>query len=239
MIFLCFAVKDRIPLINDFYHFFSGFGLDVWYDRRNIYLGDHRWNTNIKNGANNPNVNYAIIFYSDNFANGNICLDEFEILVDRYKKGEVFLFPVFICDVPENIDNKFEICKTLVYKQIHNTSDFMALSLHIIAKITSDEIEELKYNSINDIEIHFDNKKSLIYRLILEYQSIKTTNYNMRIAFLYSIYMVLSDLTSQINYFHHKTMNFIYHQNCLNVLIDEKRELQIMENIIIYEFAHL
>ena len=90
MIFLCFAVKDRIPLINDFYHFFSGFGLDVWYDRRNIYLGDHRWNTNIKNGANNPNVNYAIIFYSDNFANGNICLDEFEILVDRYKKGEVF-----------------------------------------------------------------------------------------------------------------------------------------------------
>ena len=58
MIFLCFAVKDRLPLINDFYHYLSNFGLDVWYDRSNIYLGDHRWDTNIKNGVENKKVKY-------------------------------------------------------------------------------------------------------------------------------------------------------------------------------------
>lgn len=60
MIFLCFSVKDRIPLINDFFHFLSNFGLDVWYDRRNIYLGDNRREKNITYGAENPNVNYMV-----------------------------------------------------------------------------------------------------------------------------------------------------------------------------------
>lgn len=238
MVFLCFAVKDRLPLINDYYHFLSNFGLDIWYDRRNIYLGDNRNNENIKNGAQNTDVNYAIIFYSDNFKNGNICLEEFDILVDRYHKKEVFLFPVFIIKVPTIIDSRFEICKTLVYKQISDQRDFSALSLHIIAKISSDEIRKLKYKTIKDIELYCDDKTSTFYKLITEYQNIKKTNYNMRIAFLFSLYLVLAD-NNDINYFHYKTMNYIFHQNCLGILVDEKRELQIMENIIIYEFACL
>lgn len=238
MIFFCFAVKDRIPLINDFYHFLSNFGLDIWYDRRNIYLGDNRINTNIKDGAENRKVSYAIIFYSDNFKNGNICLEEFDILVKRYKQNEIFLFPVFLSSVPKQMEEKFKICKMLVYKEIHNQNDFLALSLHIIAKITSDEVSDLEYHFIKDIELYFLDKKSLYYSLIIEYQNIKSTNFNMRIAFLFSLYIVISH-NKKTNYFHKKTMNFIYHQNCLDTLIDEKRELQIMENIIVYEFASL
>lgn len=238
MIFLCFSVNDRVPLINDFYHFLSNFGIDIWYDRRNIYLGDNRNKVNIKNGAENPNINYAIIFYSDNFRNGNICLDEYEILVNRHKKNEVFLFPVFISNIPEKIDKKFEICKTLVYKQIKDQSDFFSLCLHIIAKITSDEIKISKYQEIKDIELYYKDKECLLYKLITEYQNIKKTNYSMRVAFLFSLYTVIS-YKNKINYFHYKTMNFIYHQNCSEVLFDEKRELQIMENIIIHEFSCL
>ena len=238
MIFLCFSVKDRIPLINDFYHFLSNFGLDIWYDRRNIYLGDNRREKNICCGAQNLNVNYAVVFYSENFKNGNICLEEFEILVKRYYKGEIFLFPVFISEVPQNIDHKFQICKTLVYKNIHDQSDFNALALHIVAKITSDEISNTKFKSIHDIELNYSDKTSLYYKLITEYQNIKKTNYNMRITSLFSLYMIVSNIRS-INFFHDKTMNFIYHQNCLDLMIDEKRELQIMENIICYTFSVL
>lgn len=238
MIFLCFSVNDRIPLINNFYHFLSNFGIDIWYDRKNIYLGDNRNNVNITNGVENPDVNYAVIFYSDNFRNGNICLEEYEILIKRHKKNEVFLFSVFIGDVPKTIDERFEICKTLVYKQIRTQKDFPALCLHIIAKITSDEIKSLKYQEIKDIELYYKDKKCLIYRLLTDYQNIKKTNYSMRIALLFSLYSVISD-KNKICYFHYKTMNFIYYQNCAEVLIDEKRELQIMENIIIYEFSFL
>lgn len=238
MIFLCFAVKDRVPLINDFYHFLSNFGMEIWYDRRNIYLGDNRNCQNITYGAENPSVNYAVIFYSDNFKNGNICLEEYEILVNRYAKHEIFLFPVFISDIPDKIDSRFEICKTLVYKQIRNQGDFPALCLHIVAKITSDEINSLKYQTIKNIELYYKEKESLFYQLIVEYQNIRKTNYSMRIAFLFSIYMIINHQNT-VNYFHYKTMNFIYHQNCMEVLIDEKRELQIMENIVVYEFSLL
>ena len=238
MIFLCFSVKDRIPLINDFYHFLSNFGLDIWYDRRNIYLGDNRRNINIKYGAENAKVNYAVVFYSENFKNGNICLEEYEILSRRFDNGEVFIFPVFISEVPIRIDKKFELCKTLVYKQINNQSDFNSLSLHIIAKITSDEICNTKYKSIKEIEIKYDNKTSYIYKMLIEYQNIKKTNYNMRIAALFFLYMAISNKCNT-NFFHNKTMNFIFHQNCLDILVDEKRELQIMENIITYTFSVL
>jgi len=238
MLFLCFAVKDRLPLINDFYHYLSNFGLDVWYDRSNIYLGDHRWDTNIKNGAESKKVKYAVVFYSENFRCGNICLDEFDILVRRYNEGEISIFPVFLSDVPEDLEDRFELCKTLVYKQIHSQKDFMALSLHIIAKITSDELKTAKYQNINDIQYFFLNKNSSLYKLIMEYKNIKCTNYNMRIAFLFALFIELCNY-SDPTYYHYKTMSFIYHQNCLDILVDEKRELQIMENIIVYYFAHL
>ena len=238
MIFLCFSVNDRIPLINDFYHFLSNFGLDVWYDRRNIYLGDNRREKNISCGAENPDVNYAVVFYSENFKNGNICLEEFEILEKRYFEGEVFLFPVFLFEVPQKIEQKFQLCKTLVFKLIHDHSNFNALALHIIAKITSDEIINTRFKSIRDIELNYIDKTSIIYKLITEYQNIKKTNYNMRIASLFSLYLIVSHMHT-INFFHNKTMNYIYHQNCLDILVDEKRELQIMENIICYTVSVL
>jgi len=238
LIFLCFSVKDRNPLINDFYHFISNFGLDTWYDRRNIYLGDNRREKNINCGAKNPDVDYAVIFYSNNFKNGNICLEEFDVLTERYYNGEVFLFPVFIAEVPQNIDEKFKLCKTLVYKQIYDQSDFNALALHIIAKITSDEICNTKFKSISDIELNYGDKTSIYYKLIVEYQNIKKTNYNMRIASLYSLYLIISHRYT-LNFFHNKTMNYIYHQNCLDIMIDEKRELQVMENIICYTLSVL
>ena len=238
MIFLCFSVKDRFPLVNDFYHFLCNFGLDIWYDRRNIYLGDNRWEKNISCGAKNPRVNYAIVFYSDRFANGNICLEEFEILENRYYKGEVYIFPVFISDVPDKLSPKFEICKKLVYKQICSQADFNALALHIVAKITTDEISEARFQSVRDIELNYKDKTSIVYKLIVEYQNINKNNYNMRIAALFYIYLIVSH-GQRKNFMHHKTMEFIFHQNCLDILIDEKRELQIMENIICYIFSAL
>mgnify|MGYP000742999042 CR=1 FL=1 len=67
MIFFCFAVQDRLPIINDFYHFLQNFGLNIWYDRRNIFFGDHRYQTNIQQGAANPQIRYAVVFYSQQF----------------------------------------------------------------------------------------------------------------------------------------------------------------------------
>lgn len=238
MIFLCFAVKDRVPLINDFYQYLQNFGLDVWYDRRNIYLGEDRYRTNITDGVQNPHVNYGIIFYSDNFAKGNICIDEYNILAKRFQEGEIHLFPVFIDDVPERIDPKFQLCKQLVFRTIRSSDDFYRVALHVLAKITQDEIAANPFQTLHELIPSYMKRNNLIYSMLNEYECIEKTNYAMRVASLFDIYSVGTFLHTK-NYTHFKTMNYIYHRNCISIFQEEKRELQIMENIVLQELGSL
>lgn len=238
MLFLCFAVKDRVPIINDIYQMLLNFGLDIWYDRRNLYLGDDRYEHNITLGVDNPQIKYAVIFYSDNFKNGNICLDEYRILEERYSRGEVHIFPVFIDDIPEDIDVRFQLCKKLVFKQLVTPQDLWGLCLHIVAKITTDELAGASFTSIEDIIFSFPDKETTAYKLLIEYDNICKENYTMRIGVLFCLYMLLSN-SLPVNYMHYKTMHHIYYRNCSEPVCDERRELQIMENIIIYEFGSL
>ncbi len=234
MLFLCFSVLDRLPLINNFNQYICNFGIKTWYDRQNIFLGDDRHFTNITQGASNTAVDYAVVFYSDNFKNGNICLEEFDILVERYKRNEIHLFPVFIGNVPQKLDERFALCKKLVYKEIHSEDDFLRLSLHIVAKMTKDK---LRYSSIKTINEYLvkANHETLIYDLLRDYENIDKKNIYMRIGVLFNIFKTIT-FHQSCEYFHKKTMNFLFFNNCYtNTAFEEKRELQIMENIVVIE----
>lgn len=238
MIFLCFSVNDRLPLINNFNQFLGNFGVETWYDRRNIFLGDNRQLSNISQGARNFAVDYAVVFYSDNFKNGNICLEEFDILVERYKRNEIHLFPVFIGYVPQNLDERFTLCKKLVYKEIHSEDDFLRLSLHIVAKMTEDKLQYSKIKNLQEYMVASD-PESLIYELLRDYENIDKKNIFMRIGVLFSIFKTIT-FHKPCEYFHKKTMNFLFYSNCYkNNPLEEKRELQIMENIMVSECLRL
>lgn len=235
MIFLCFAVKNRMPYINDLYQYFQNFGLNVWYDRRNIYLGDDRYETNIELGANRSDLKYAVVIYSDDFANGNICLDEYKILVKRHNSGEIHIFPVFLNEVPTNIDDKFALLKQLVYKQINSPKDYLAVTLHIVAKLCKDELKSLPNNwqSFKGCIMNYI-KDSLLHKMLTIYINIPANKYEMRITSLYYIFCYITSKDNK-NYMHYKTMNYLFNYTLLYGLVEEKRELQIMEDIIIFE----
>lgn len=233
MIFLCFAVVDRIPLVNDFYQFLGNFGLDIWYDRRNIFWGDNRYQSNIQEGVANKNIRYAVVFYSDNFAAGKICLEEFKIISERYNAGELHIFPVFLCGVPHEIPDSFSLCTHLVYKTLSGPEDFYGIALHILAKITNDRVALGNMHTIQDILLNYKDKNSLLYTLLKEYDNIEKRNYSMRIGSLFNIYAVATHGKEPI-YMDFKTINYIYHRACVSDLREEKRELQVMENIIVY-----
>lgn len=237
MLFFCFSVKDRLPLINSFNQYIGNFGIDTWYDRRNIFIGDKRYEENIKNGAKNPNVKYAVVFYSSNFVNGNICLDEYDILVDRYKNQEISIFPVFLGKAPEQIDKRFGLCKELVFKEIFSCNDFFALSLHIVAKIVNDMLKSRNCQNIKDY-LNKCTEKNIALDLLKEYENISKNNLAMRVSFLFCIFKSIT-YGKTIQYFFYKTMNFLYYKNCINPIIDEKRELQIMESIVLIESLRL
>lgn len=238
MIFLCFAVQDRLPVVNDFYHFLQNFGLNVWYDRRNIFLGDHRYQANIQQGAANPQVRYAVVFYSPQFPKGNICLEEFRILEERYLKGELHIFPVFLYEVPDTIPAAFDLCKHLVYKTLGSSEDFYRIALHILAKITNDRLQSMPAQRIPDMLLCFKDKQSLLYQLLREYDNIGKDSYAMRVASLFNIFSV-AVFNRQTDYMSFKTINYIYHQVCVIGLREEKRELQIMENIVLYTLGSI
>ena len=235
MVFLCFSVKDRIPLVNDFHHFLRNFGIDTWYDRRNIFWGDNRQISNIDYGVRNPEVKYSVVFYSDNFAKGNICKEEYRILVTRYKRKDVHLFPVFLGETPQDIDPAFSLCKELVYKNLYTHEDFRGIALHILAKITSDEVKQCAYTSINEILSNYSDIKSLPYQMLIEYDHIHKEDYTARIIALFFIYTALT-FSKPKNCMHFKTVKYIYHHSCLHPVRNEARELQIMENIIVCSF---
>ena len=233
MLFLCFSVKDRMPLINNFNQYIENFGVKTWYDRRDIFLGDDRYDTNIKFGASNPNIKYAVVFYSDNFAHGNICIDEFKILEERYYKKEIHIFPVFLGEIPTILNEQFQLCSKLVYKQIKSSEDFLNLSLHIVAKIIKDSIKTFKIKTLHEF-INVLNKESIIYELLKEYETIDKNNFSMRISFLFSMYKVLT-YNRESKYMYFKTMHFLFYINGYTPLVEEKREFQIMEDILIAE----
>ncbi|HIS36446.1 TPA: toll/interleukin-1 receptor domain-containing protein [Candidatus Scatousia excrementigallinarum] len=238
MLFLCFSVLDRLPLINNFNQFIGNFGIETWYDRRNIFLGDKRHEVNITKGAKSDAVDYAVIFYSDNFKNGNICLDEYDILVERYKRKEIHLFPVFIGNAPQKIEDRFSLFKELVYKEIKSEEDFLRLSLHIVAKITEDKLQGSSIKTIQEY-LNVADPERLIFELLRDYENINKNNMSMRIGVLFNIFKTIT-FQQSCEYFYKKTMNYLFYSNCyMDYTYEEKRELQIMENIVILESLRL
>lgn len=235
MLFFCFTIKDRMPLIDAFNQYISNFGLDTWYDRRNIFLGDNRIQENIEKGVKNLNLKYAIIFYSNNFEKGNICLQEYEILLNRYKAKEITIFPVFMGDVPDKLYGKFSLLKNLVYKRIDTFQDFFPLALHIISKIIYDELKIQCCKSIKDYLS--TGKNNLATKLFTEYENIDKKNY-MRCGYLFCMFKVFNE-TLKTSYLHFKTMHFLFYKNCITPIAEEKRELQIMENIVLLNSIRL
>lgn len=233
MLFLCFSIKDRSNLVNDFSHYISNFGIKTWYDRKNIFLGDNRYETNINQGAKNDKIKYAIVFYSNNFINGNICLEEYKILQERYYKNEIHIFPVFLNNAMSYKDDRFKLCFELVYKVINSHDDFYGLALHIISKICYDQLKLCKYKTIYEIITNVKLEHPL-FKLLIEYDNIIKTNYQLRLGLLFSIFNLM-ELEIDILEQNKKIINYIFHQNCINPLLEEKRELQIYEYIIIYE----
>ena len=233
MIFLCFSIKDRNPLINDL--FLSNFGVDLWYDRRNLFLGDNRDDANLEQGASSPRINYAIVLYSDNFEKGSMCQKEYKIIEKRYQNGELHIFPIFIGEVPKTIPSDYYLLKELVYNNISCYEDYNKIALHIFSKITYDEIADMQFPSLEKILVEHPHNTSLEHQLLQEYDLISKESINMRISALYYIFLCLSSRQS-VCYHHKKMMRYVYYRACSRKIDDERRELQLLENIIVFYF---
>ena len=95
MIFLCFNIKDREKIAEPILQHLRSFGFSVWYDRKDIFIGDNRYETNIVNGAGNAKIEYAVVILSNNFSSGHFCIEELNLLRKRFKNNDIKIFPIF------------------------------------------------------------------------------------------------------------------------------------------------
>ena len=138
MIFLCFNIKDREKIAEPILQHLRSFGFSVWYDRKDIFIGDNRYETNIVNGAGNAKIEYAVVILSNNFSSGHFCIEELNLLRKRFKNNDIKIFPIFYDMNIDNIDSDYQWLLELVCKFVKSKDESIFAAYHIVAKITND-----------------------------------------------------------------------------------------------------
>lgn len=227
-VFLCFAAKDRYNIAEPIVHNLLNYGVNLWYDRHKMIVGENLIVENIINGA--CKCNYAIIIISSNTINSKCACNEISNLYHRYKTGNVFIFPVLYEILPEDIPDVFIWIKELIFKEVTVKSGAYQLCNHIICKITQDIALELKYNSFDKIISHKSIPKT-VCKMIESYNYVDSGNFNSRISILYCMYIVLSENLSISNNdkLIKRIFNRFFDETKLNLSIDYKN-LRILEN---------
>ena len=84
--FICFSAKDRYTIAEPVVYHLKNYGIDIWYDRYTMVLGDNRVEKNLKEGA--ENCTYSLIIISENTIKSKCAMEEINIVKERYRSGE-------------------------------------------------------------------------------------------------------------------------------------------------------
>ena len=233
-VFICFAAEDRYAIVEPIVHHLKNYGINVWYDRYKLLMGDNRIEKNLKEGA--TNCKYAVIIISTHIFKSTCAMEELDIVRLQHCVGNITLFPILYEIAPNNIPKEFQWIKELIFKEVDRHSGTREVCNHIVCKITQDILENYNYKNIQDI---INSSKSLlpatIYSILKSYQVIDNSNFNSRIALLYAAYLIISDLNilpkDFIMNMISKIFTRLFSETSLNLIIDY-RELWLLENVI-------
>lgn len=230
-LFICFSAKDRYNIVQPIVYHLKNYGVNVWYDRYEMVMGDDRFKKNIEEGAGK--CGYALIVLSENTIDSVCATEEINILKSRYYKGEIIVFPVLYELKPCNIPSKFDWISNLIFKEVNHTTGTLEICNHIACKITHDILNNCRYKTINEIVNSNLNLPKPIKSLLKKYTKIDNTNLNSRIALLYATYIVIIESSSlSISLFCEvptKVFERLFTETLLNLTVDY-RELWLLEN---------
>ncbi len=238
-VFICFSAKDRYNIAQPIVYHLKNYGINVWYDRHEMVMGDDRIKRNIEEGAGK--CRYAIIILSSNTLDSICATEEIKILELRYYEGEVVIFPVLYelkpCDIPQ----KFIWIRNLIFKEVTHATGTLEICNHIACKITQDMLEYCKCKSIQDIINSNLFLPKTVNSLLKQYSKIDNANLNSRVTMLYSIYIIIIESNnvkkSTLCELPTKVFERLFAETLLNLTIDY-RELWLLENSMCILIEH-
>ena len=200
-VFICFSAKDRYTIAEPIVHHLKNYGIDIWYDRYAMVLGDNRIEKNLKEGA--ENCNYSLIIISENTIKSKCAMEEINIVKERYHSGNVTVFPVLYEISPVNLPSEFQWIKELIFKEVDKKSGTREICNHIACKITGDILKQYDYKNVKDI-ISSKLMPSATTAILECYLDVDAANLNSRISLLYATYLTIiySKEPKECAYFH-------------------------------------
>lgn len=234
MIFFCFSSKDRHTIVEAILFHITKYELPIWYDRQQMLLGDDRNYKNFEEGIDK--ASYFIIVLSPNSIASICANEEIDLIKNRYNKNHIVVFPLFYNITADNVPKKYSWMKQLVYKEIKKDVDVYSACNHIICKVLYDELSKCKFQSFK----HFcDEYKSIpsqhyVIEMLNSYAAIDDSNYNSKIAILYSLYIFIKNTynITSIPAYYFAGMDRLFDDVKLNLETD-LREIIILERSLL------
>lgn len=230
-LFICFSAKDRYDIVQPIVYHLKNYGINVWYDRYEMVMGDDRLKKNLEEGAGK--CRYALIILSQNTINSLCATEEIQILESRFYRGEVTIFPVLYELKPCEIPPKFRWINKLIFKEANRTTGTLEICNHIACKITHDILSNCKYKTIKEVVSNNLALPKSVKSLLNKYTKIDNANLNSRIALLYATYIIIAEsrniTESPLCDIPSKIYERLFTETLLNLTVDY-RELWLLEN---------
>lgn len=233
-VFICFAAEDRYSIVEPIVYHLKNYGIETWYDRHSLLMGDNRIEKNLIEGA--MKCKYAVVILSKHTIHSKCAMEEINIVKSRELLGEVFVFPVLYEISPDELPYKLEWIKKIIFKEVDKQSGTRQICNHFACRITKNLLHTQSYRQIQDILVlHPKNLPISTYEIIYSYNKIDTANLNARISLLYSAYLTIKCSMSldndKIENMACKIFEYIFSETLLNLSIDY-REIWLLENSI-------
>lgn len=229
-LFISFSAKDRYDIVQPLVYHLKNYGINVWYDRYEMVMGDNRFNKNIVQGAGT--CGYAVIILSHNTINSLCATEEIKILESRYYKNDIVIFPVLYEIKPCDIPPQFAWVKEMIFKESNRTSGTLEICNHIACKITHDMLCDCKYKTIEEVINGGAQLPKSAKKLLHKYTKTDNANLNSKVSLLYAIYVILTESNYNINKLNEvptRVFERLFDETLLNLSIDY-REIWLLEN---------
>lgn len=232
-LFIAFAAEDRYTIAEPIVYHLKNYGVNTWYDRHALLLGDNRQKKNLDEGAKiSP---YACVIISKHTASSKCAMEELDIIQRRYYQNDVIVFPVLYELPPENIPCSLLWVKEMIYKEANRSSGTREICNHIACKISENMLQNRPIKNISAYIAALPAYTSETRAILCSYEEIDHANLNGRISLLYATYltMIYTKLfpNTSDTHFAHQVFRRLFSETRLNIMIDY-REIWLLENAI-------
>lgn len=232
-VFIGFAAEDRYDIVEPIVYHLKNYGIELWYDRHILVMGDNRVRKNLIEGA--AGCDYAIIILSKHTAKSSCALEEISIVKSRFKQGMVTVFPVLYELSPSELPKKLFWIKSLIFKEVDRHSGTRVICNHIACKITGDLLVSCNYRHVQDIVFSPPKELPIDCKAILKsYLEVDHANLNSRVSLLYAAYLTVIHIDDNTNWTSHMVIRIftrLFSETRLSLAIDY-RDIWLLENAI-------